>query len=311
MAQKKHNHGGGGHCHAHQVQEKTIFSKAFRIAIIANFSFVIVQVIFGLIANSTSLLADAMHNLGDVLSLVLAWFANSLLNRTPTQTTTYGMKKISILVALVNGFLLVFTCGMIVTEALYKLFTPEPVQALTVMIVATIGILVNGSTAMLFLKGSGDLNVKAAYLHLAYDALISFGVVLGALVIYWTGWLSVDPLIGLVIAFIILKGTWGLFKDSFRLLIDGVPSDISVRAVMEELAAIPGVKQVHDLHIWALSTRENALSVHLWMPDMPLRDEIRQKIEQMLKEKHNIHHTTIQVELALDYCADSCRQHLV
>lgn len=308
---KNHNHAHGhGHGHVHTSPE-TAVTRAFQIAILANAAFVCIQLVFGFLANSTSLLADAVHNLGDVLGLILAWIANGMLKKTPTLYSTYGMKKISILAALMNGFLLVFTCGMIVTEAIYKFLTPSPVEAWLVILVAGLGILVNGSTALLFLRGKSDLNVKAAFFHLAYDALLSFGVVIGAIIIYWTHQFWIDPFLGLLIACIILKGTWSLFKDSFRLLIDGVPSDISVLLVQKDLEAIQGVKQVHDLHIWALSTRENALSVHLWMPEDPLTDPERQQLEDMLKSRHNIHHTTIQVEGHLDYCKDNCNPHLV
>lgn len=296
----RHNH------HAHGLNS----ANPFQLAVFANLGIVIVQLIFGFIANSTSLLADALHNLGDVLSLILAWIANSLLKRKPTEFTTYGMKKISIFAALVNGFLLVFTCGMIATHAIYQFFSPEPIRSLLVMVIAALGVIVNGSTALLFSKKKSDLNMKAAFMHLVADALISGAVVLAALIIYSTEWLWVDPLAAILIAFVILKGTWRLFKDSFRLMIDGVPSNISLVAVRSELEAVPGVKQVHDLHIWALSTRENAMSVHLWMPKKPLTDETRLALEEELKRKHNIHHTTIQVEFDLDYCEDSCKERL-
>ncbi len=296
---------GSDHGHHHNHGDLK-FNRAFLIAIIANGLFVIVQVIFAYLANSTSLFADAIHNLGDVLSLVLAWIANGLLKRIPTRNKTYGMKKTSILAALANGILLVFTCGIIATEAVYKFFSPSEVQALSVMIIATIGILVNGATAALFMHGSDDLNIRAAFLHLLYDALISFGVVISAALIYWTNWHWVDPLVGLLIAILILKGTWSLFADSFRLIIDGVPRSISWNDVSQTLKTVPGVIEIHDLHIWAISTQENALSVHLYMPDKPLSDEERAELVNLLKDKYNIHHTTVQVERNLDYCEDVC-----
>ncbi|HHF7345672.1 cation diffusion facilitator family transporter [Legionella feeleii] len=298
-----------GHSHEHSHGHHhgaPHFNRAFLIAIIANGLFVIFQIIFSYIANSTSLLADAIHNLGDVLSLILAWVAHGLLKRMPTASTTYGMKKTSILAALANGVLLVFTCGIIATEAMYKLFSPTEIQALSVMIVAGIGIVVNGATALLFLRGADDLNIRAAFLHLFYDALISVGVVVSAAILYWTNWLWIDPIVGLLIALFIIKGTWSLFSDSFRLIIDGVPRGISWSSVRESLQAEAGVVEVHDLHIWAISTQENALSVHLFMPELPLSDEARQKLVCMLKEKHNIHHATIQVERSLRFCEDAC-----
>lgn len=295
----RHNHG-----HAHTVSE---FNGAFIIAIIANGLFVVCQIIFAYLANSTSLLADAIHNLGDVLSLILAWIANGLLKRLPTNRTTYGMKKTSILAALANGVLLVFTCGIIATEAMYKLFSPTEIHAVSVIIVASIGILVNGATAALFLRGADDLNIRGAFLHLLYDALISVGVVISAVILYFTNWLWIDPVVGLLIAILIIKGTWSLFTDSFHLIIDAVPRGISWMDVRDSLQAEPGVKEVHDLHIWALSTKENAMSVHLYMPDAPLSDEARQVLVKMLHDKHQIHHATIQVERNLRFCEDACK----
>ena len=299
-----HEHEG---CLVHAVPA---FNKAFLIAIISNGVFVIFQVFFAYSSHSTSLLADAFHNLGDVLSLVLAWLANGLLNKLPTARTTYGMKKTSILAALANGLLLVFTCGIIASEAMYKLLSPSAVGAISVMIVAGMGIVVNGVTAMLFMRGGDDLNIRAAFLHLVSDALVSVGVVCSAALLYWTGWLWLDPLVGLVIAAIILKGTWSLFADSFRLIIDGVPKKISVVNVQGLLERQPGVQGVHDLHVWALSTRENALSVHLWMPNDLLTDQARQALSDQLRKDHHIHHTTIQVERELGYCHDICSPYL-
>ncbi|ASQ45039.1 cation diffusion facilitator family transporter [Legionella clemsonensis] len=295
------------HPHAHSHHHVSEFNGAFLIAIIANGVFVICQIIFAYLANSTSLLADAVHNLGDVLSLILAWIANGLLKRLPTHHTTYGMKKTSILAALANGVLLVFTCGIIATEAMYKLFSPTEIQAVSVIIVASIGIVVNGATAALFLRGTDDLNIRGAFLHLLYDALISVGVVIAAVILYFTNWLWIDPIVGLLIAVIIIKGTWSLFADSFHLIIDAVPRGISWMDVRDSLQAEPGVKEVHDLHIWALSTKENALSVHLYMPETPLSDEARQVLVKMLRDKHQIHHATIQVERNLTFCEDACK----
>lgn len=285
-------------------------NNAFVISIVANAVFVVFQIIFAYLTNSTSLLADGIHNLGDVLSLVLAWVANSMLQRRPTDRSTFGMKKTTILAAFANGGLLIFTCGIIATEAAYKFFSPSEIQAVGVMIVASLGVLVNGATAALFLRGRKDLNVHAAFLHLFYDALISAGVVVSAALLYWTGWLWLDPLTGLLIALIILKGTWGLFRDSFRLMIDGVPQGISLTRVRQYLEAIDGVEGVHDLHVWALSTQENALSVHLWMPDITLCDPDRQALANTLRQDFDIHHTTIQVERTEAHCDDACSLYL-
>ena len=295
------------HDHAHAP---STFNMAFIVAILANGLFVILQIIFAYRANSTSLFADAIHNLGDVFSLVVAWIGNGLLKRAPTERSTYGMKKGSILAALTNVILMVFTCGIIATEAVYKLFSPTLVATGDVMVIASIGILVTGVTAAFFLRDGNDLNIRAAYLHLVYDALVSVGVVLAAALMHWTGWMWVDPLVGLLIAAIILKGTWSLFTDSFRLILDGVPRGISVAKVRQLLHQQPGVKGVHDLHIWALSTQENAMSVHLWMPEQPLTDQERESLEQHLQAEHRIQHTTIQIERTESHCVDTCRTYL-
>lgn len=299
-----HSHHDHGH-HAATSQTKT-YDKAFLIAIVANGLFVLIQILFAYIAHSASLLADAFHNLGDVLSLILAWIATGLMKCKPTARATYGLKKTSILAALVNGIVLVFTCGIIATEAIYKLISPTEIQAIAVMLVAGIGIIVNGTSAMLFMRGSDDLNIRGAYLHLFYDALISVGVVVSAALLYWTGWLWIDPILALVIAGIILKGTWALFTDSFRLIIDGVPRHISWSEVSHFLQTRPGVHGVHDLHIWAVSTRENALSVHLYMPEEALSDSMRLEWVAHLREQFHIQHVTIQTEKNLASCADTC-----
>lgn len=304
MSTHSHSHGSGGHHHGHNAP--ATFNKAFIISIVANGLFVLMQIIFAYWSHSTSLLADAFHNLGDVLGLVLAWVATVLMKRTPTMKATYGLKKTSILSALANGILLVFSCGVIATDAVYKLFSPSEVHALSVMVVAGIGIVINSTTALLFAKGSDDLNIRAAYLHLFYDALVSVGVVLSAALLYWTGWLWIDPVVGLLIAIIILKGTWSLFVGSFRLIIDGVPDNISWTAVSDFLLSKPGVKSFHDLHIWALSTQENAMSVHLYMPDEELSDALRAEWIDQLRHEFNIQHVTIQVEKSNIDCNDVC-----
>lgn len=301
-----HSHGDSPHHHGHHHAAPVTYDKAFIISIIANGLFVILQIVFSYLSNSTSLLADAFHNLGDVLGLILAWIAAVLMKRAPTRKSTYGLKKISIFSALANGILLVFTCGIIATDAVYKLFSPSPVQATSVMIIAGIGIVINFATAFLFSRNSEDLNIRGAYLHLFYDALVSVGVVLSAALLYWTGWLWIDPVVGLLISLIILKGTWSLFAGSFRLIIDGVPENISWTAVSEFLLNKPGVKGFHDLHIWALSTQENAMSVHLYMPDGELSDEIRAEWVEQLRHEFNIQHVTIQIEKTQTNCNDAC-----
>ncbi|MDP3562772.1 MAG: cation diffusion facilitator family transporter [Legionellaceae bacterium] len=296
-----HNH------HSHVVPTK---SGAFITAITANGLFVVFQIAFAILSHSTSLFADAVHNLGDVFSLVVALIGNLMLKRKPTERATYGLKKASILAALANVVILIFTCGVIVREALEKFFIPVEINTGYVIAVASLGVIVNAATALLFWRGSDDLNVRAAFLHLAYDAVVSVGVVITALLLSFTGWLWLDPVVGLVIAAVILKGTWSIFTDSVRLIIDGVPRHISVVDVRELFLAQAGVKGVHDLHIWALSTQENALSVHLWMPSEQLTDEDRYKLNQELQKKHRIHHVTIQVERTQDHCVDTCKAYI-
>lgn len=293
--------------HGHKPSTVPTYNKAFIISILANGLFVMLQIIFSYLSNSTSLLADAFHNLGDVLSLILAWIATLFMKRMPTRKATYGFKKTSILSALANGTLLVFTCGIIATEAIYKLLAPTEVHAVSVMIVAGVGTIINSATAFLFSRTSEDLNIKGAYLHLFYDALISLGVVISAALLYLTNWMWIDPVVGLIISFIILKGTWSLFTSSFRLIIDGVPDHISWPAVSEFLLSKPGVVSFHDLHIWALSTQENALSVHLYMPDTPLSDKLRGEWVEQLRHHFNIQHVTIQVEKTKTDCYDVCQ----
>lgn len=292
--------------HHLRTQHSETPHSAFWVAIMANSLFIVVQFIYSYVANSSSLFADAFHNLGDVIGLLFAWIATGLMARRPTVKATYGWKKISILAAMGNGSLLTFTSGIVVSDAIYKLFTPLEVHAVPVMIIAGVGILINGISASLFIRRAEDLNIKAAFLHLFYDALISLGVVLSAILIYWTEWFWIDPLVGLIIAFIILKGTWSLFSESLRLIIDGVPRAISWSEVSEFLLARPGVSGVHDLHIWAMSTRENALSVHLYMPQVLMTDEERVLLVGELDLKFGIRHVTIQIEKNSGYCEEIC-----
>lgn len=284
------------HDNSASYAETMAYNRAFFIATVCNGLFVIIQFLYAHWANSTSLLADAVHNLGDVLSLILAGMANRLSLRPPTERSTYGFKKTTILASLANGVLLIFTCGVIASEAIYKLFLPSSIEAIDVMAVASIGIVVNGLSALLFRHGRADLNIRGAFLHLLYDAFISIGVVLSAAILYWTNWLWVDPIIGLIIAIIIIRGTWSLFTDSFRLIVDGVPRDVSIKEVRLFLANQQDVADVHDLHVWALSTKETALSAHLWMPNRGLDDTKLFALSHQLQTDFNIHHVTIQVE---------------
>lgn len=286
-----HSHGPGGHVHA-----PANFGPAFAIGIALNTAFVIIEAIYGYASNSTALIADAGHNLSDVLGLVVAWIAVVLSKRPPSPRYTYGLRGSSILAALFNAVFLLIAVGAIGWEAIWRLVNPEPVAEVTVMIVATIGIGINGFTAWLFASGrKGDLNIRGAYLHMVADAAVSAGVVVAALVIMFTGWLWLDPLTSLVIVAVIVWGTWGLLRDSTAMSLGAVPSNIDPVAVRGYLEKRPGVTQVCDLHIWPMSTTEAALTCHLVMPSGHPGDAFLVLAARDLNEQYNIQHTTIQI----------------
>lgn len=292
LAGGDHNHGGPGHAHA-----PTSFGKAFAVGIILNTIFVVVEAGYGLYANSMALLADAGHNLSDVLGLVVAWIAVMLAKRLPTPKYTYGLGASSILAALANAMLLLVAVGAIAWEAIGRFSDPAPVAALTVMIVAGIGILINGVTAYLFSSGSkGDLNIRGVYLHMAADAAVSAGVVVAGLLILKTGWAWIDPAVSLSIVVVILWSTWGLLKGSVAMSLNAVPEGIDAAGVRDCLAGLPGVSDVHDLHIWPMSTSETALTAHLVVPDGTSGDQFLVDARTELLERYRIHHATLQVE---------------
>lgn len=280
------------HHHEHSLQK---FNLAFIIAIVLNAAFVVIEAIYAYSAHSTSLLADAGHNLGDVLGLMMAWVAMLLLAKKATDKYSYGFKRTTILAAIVNALLLIITTFVILYESLEKLLHPHAVNELQVIIVAAIGIVINGATALLFAKGQHDLNIKAAFLHLAYDALISVAVVITGIIIWWTGWLIVDPIVGLLIAVTIFYGAWRLLRDSVNLIMDAVPHNIDQEKITHFLVQYPGVKECHHLHIWGLSTNETALTTHLVMPN-GISDAELDDLHQQLAKQFAIHHATIQVE---------------
>jgi cobalt-zinc-cadmium efflux system protein len=287
-----HSHAGHGHSHA-----PASYGRAFAIGTALNLGFVVIEAIFGFVGNSMALLADAGHNLGDGLGLVMAWGAYVLSRRKPSASYTFGLGKSSILAALFNALLLLVAVGAIAWEAVQRLIDPQPVVAGIVMAVAAVGILVNGATAMLFAAGrKGDLNVHAAFMHMMADAGVSAGVVVGGLVIAWTGWLWVDPAVSLVVNAVILFATWGILRQSLTLAVAGVPASIDMAAVRKHLAAMPGVSDVHDLHVWPLSTTETALSCHLVMPGGHPGDAYLFEAAKELKEHFGIGHPTFQVE---------------
>jgi cobalt-zinc-cadmium efflux system protein len=289
-----HDHGQGASGHSHAPAD---FGFAFAIGTALNLGFVVVQVLYGWWANSLALLADAGHNFGDVIGLVLAWWASHLGKRKPTPQRTYGFGRSSILAALANAVLLLVAVGGITWEAIRRFSDPAPVAGRTVIWVATLGILINFGTALLFLRGrKGDLNVKGAFLHMLADAAVSVGVVVAGFLILLTGLHWIDPLVSLAINVVIVAGTWSLLRDSMNLALDAVPAGIDPVAVRRYLESLPGVTSVHDLHIWALSTTRTALTAHLVRPDGGPTDKFLAQVCGELREHHGIAHTTIQVE---------------
>jgi cobalt-zinc-cadmium efflux system protein len=293
-----HDHAQGGHHpgHGHSHAPKD-FGRAFAIGVLLNSAFVAAEVVYGLRIDSLALLADAGHNLGDVLGLLLAWGASVLVRRASSTRFTYGLRGTSILAALANATLLTLVTGAIAWEAVLRLAHPAAVEGGTVMAVAAAGIVVNLVTALLFMSGrKDDLNVRAAFAHMAGDAAIAAGVVVAGFAMLRTGWPWLDPVVSLAIALLVLAATWGLLKDSLALSLQGVPREVDAPAVGRWLSALPGVAEVHDLHIWAMSTTENALTAHLVYPAGFPGDECLRAICAELRAHHAIGHATIQVE---------------
>jgi len=290
----KHDHDHGGHSHSHAPAS---FDRAFLIGITLNTGFVIAEATYGVLANSLALIADAGHNLSDVLGLLLAWAASSLAKRLPTDRYTYGLKRTPILASLANAMLLLVASGAIVWEAVQRFSDPTPVAEMTVIWVALIGIVINGATALGFMAGrKGDLNIRGAFLHMVADAVVSLGVVLSALAVLYTGWQWIDPLVSIAIAAVIVIGTWSLLKDSINLALDAVPSTIDRPAIETYLKGLPGVSEIHDLHIWAMSTTEVALTVHLVRPGAMLDDGLLAQASRDLTARFGIAHATLQIE---------------
>jgi cobalt-zinc-cadmium efflux system protein len=288
----QHEHGhhhGLGHSHA-----PASFGRAFAIGTALNLAFVVVEAVYGVIGDSVALLADAGHNLSDVLGLIVAWIGMSLARRQPSERFTYGLRSTSILAALFNALFLLLVTGGVAWESVRRLANPPEVAGGTMMVVAAIGVAINAGTAMLFMSGrKGDLNIRGAYLHMVADAAISAGVVLSGAVIYWTSWNLIDPLVSLAVSAIIVYGTWGLLRDSVRMTFGAVPDAIDPTAVRGYLAAQPGVMAVHDLHIWPLSTTETALTAHLVMPTGHPGDQVLDGIATTLHTDFAIGHSTL------------------
>ena len=292
------------HGHAHGIPVDGV-NLRMAIAVALNLVFVVVEGGFGFISNSVALIADAGHNLSDVLGLVCAWGALVLGRRPPGAKFTYGLGRSSVLAALANAVLLLLACGAIAWEAASRLGSPPPVAGRTVMIVAAIGIALNGISAWMLHAGShGDLNRRSAYLHMLSDAVVSAGVVLSGFLIIWSGWSLIDPIVSLVIVAVILVSTWRLLRDSLTLSLDGVPASVNSSAVMSYLADQRGVTDVHDLHIWALSTTSVALTAHLVVPDRGAEDALLTSLTPDLKRRFQIQHATLQIER--DRCEHGC-----
>jgi cobalt-zinc-cadmium efflux system protein len=287
-----HDHHHVGHLH-----EPIRYDRAFAIGIVLNLIYVGFEATFGVLSGSLALIADAGHNLSDVLGLFLAWGAAWLSRKAPSRRRTYGFKRSSILASLGNAMLLLVAVGAIVLEAARRLSEPQAVESGTVLWVAALGVLVNAGTALLFASGrKRDINIRGAYLHMAADAGVTLGVIVAALLIGWTGWLWLDPATSLLIAVVILLGTWGLLRDAVNLSLDAVPEGIDPREVERYLAGAPGVREVHDLHIWAMSTTETALTAHLVRPGAGTDDGLLERLRRELHDRFGIEHATIQLE---------------
>tara|TARA_R110002049_G_scaffold4601_5_gene32581 strand:+ start:804843 stop:805751 length:909 start_codon:yes stop_codon:yes gene_type:complete len=286
---------------AHHDHTPANYGWAFAIGVALNLIFVAIEASYGWWANSLALLADAGHNLSDVLGLLIAWGGYALSKVAPSRDRTYGWRGSTILAALFNALILMIAVGAIAWEAIGRLAEPSEVPATVVIVVAGIGVVINTVTALLFLRGrDNDLNIRGAYLHMAADALLSLGVVVAGILIAWTGWLWIDPTTSLVIAVVILIGTWGLLKESLNLALQAVPSGIDIDAIHQFLEQLPGVTDVHDVHVWAMSTTEVALTVHLVKPSGTNDDELLRNTAESLHHRFNIGHATIQIERDVD-----------
>lgn len=301
-----HDHSSHGHKHDHKEKDNhdhgpVSYTKAFAIGIALNTVFVIIEAGYGFSSHSLALMADAGHNLSDVLGLILAWGATYLATKKPSRKFTYGFRSSSILAALANAVFLLIAIGGIAWEAIQRFSDPHPIGASTVMIVAGIGIFINGATALLFMSGrKSDLNLKGAYLHMLSDAVISAGVVVAGLIISFTGFNLIDPVVSLVISVVIVWGTWGLLRDSVKLALNAVPESVDGEAVLSYLKGLKEVNEVHDLHIWAMSTTETALTAHLIMKAGHPGDKFLKGLSHQLEHQFGINHTTVQIELADD-----------
>lgn len=290
--------------HHHHDHTITSLNKAFIWGIALNVGFVVVEFAVGLYYGSMGLLSDAGHNLSDVASLLLAMLAFRLAQAKATPKYTYGYKKSTVLISLLNSVILLIAVGVIVAESIGRMMHPEPVVGGAIAWTAGVGVVINGFTAWLFMKDKDrDLNVKGAYLHMAADALVSVGVLVSGLVISWTGWTIVDPIVGLVVAGVIVASVWSLTRDSLRLSLDGVPGGIDVAEIEQAMTAVPGVRAVHHIHVWAISTTENALTAHVVLDSLSRMEELKHILKELL-EHEGIPHATLEFESAAEQCCD-------
>ena len=294
------------HDHHHHAPKIANLNRAFIISIVFNLGYVVFQIVVGLRINSLSLLSDALHNFADVIALALSLLAFRLTSIKATERYTFGYKKASILIALLNSLVLLVSVGAIGYEAILRFFKPETQEGLTISIVSAVGIFINGFTAFQFFRDKdSDLNVKSAFSHLAADAVVSLGLVVGGILMYYTGWTWIDPVLSLIVAFVIIGGTWSLVKDTLKLSLDGVPSDIDLNKVREEILESPEVASIHHLHVWAISTTENALTAHVVLKqelDFQKINLLKRNIKHHL-EHVNINHATLEFEVN-DDCTD-------
>jgi cobalt-zinc-cadmium efflux system protein len=301
-----HSHGSGcSHGHGHGLAPAAL-DRAMAAGVALNSLFVVAEAVAGVAADSLALLADAGHNAGDVLGLLLAWGASWLARRPPSRRYTWGLRRATIYAALANAVVLLLACGGIVWEAVHRLRAPEPVAGPIVIAMAAIGVVINTLTALLFLRGQDDANVRGAFLHMAADAAVSLGVVVAGVAIALTGAMWIDPVASLGVAAVIVAGTWGLFRESVDLALDAVPRGVDPGAITAALAAVPGVSEVHDLHVWGASTSEISLTAHLVVPDTLARDAVLAAAEGVARERFRVAHATIQIEG--EAAAAVCRQ---
>ena len=302
-AQVRPAHGHHHHYHHHELQSASL-NRAFLIGIALNVGFVVVEFAVGLCEGSMGLLSDAGHNLSDVAGLLLALLAFRLAQHRATPRYTYGYRKSTVLISLLNSVILLIAVGVIIAESIGRMLHPETVAGDAIAWTAGVGVAVNGFTAWLFMKDRArDLNVRGAYLHMAADALVSVGVLVSGLVISWTGWRLIDPLVGLAVAAVIVASVWSLTRDSLRLSLDGVPAGLDVAEIARRMASVKGVRAVHHLHVWAMSTTENALTAHVVLQRLEELEPVKRALKELLRAE-GIEHATLEFETAAESCCD-------